>query len=691
MRSARTFAWLTTLLAVVSIGDGQLIKFDPNKVAAPKTPDFAQEMKLMDRLQFAPPYDKFDATISARNQQSILVYVQPNSPKATVYEYQVSLVPLSNSVRAEKLPGVVFASGTVLNGKQSISFSGCWPNLPDPSEIQEPFTSPFITKAQPRRALNLQRASGTKPEKSDPTKLLNQQIFDTGSATLYIRYLALDAKGNVLNRSNSIRLRLLEAVPTTQVATFSLVHRGGGGELKFEDFPTEKFYVEPPKNLTVRYYTTSGTAKRVGIQASRSPFPENSSRWLAPVFNKRWYAMPIKISPAKSTAPSAYLEQSIDLNGLFQKSGPKEQSLYLRTVILDATGGLIGAPSNAVVVRVGGPGNPIVVSGSEGKSPSQSMPPTPKMEVSWNVTYIPPVPRAADFERHMVTSRESGPLETVVLWNYLNPGKPCPANFKYPAGTKVFFANSGNAEKDWVETVTEAIKTAIDVLKTIVDYASEQYAKLQVALVSAVADATGLPPSVVNFALQCAMSAVGLPPQIPNFDQLMNQGLDYMVTQAVQAAGLPDSDFVKDTMKDGLKEMGKMLSDPPPGAPYYIPDRDFDYKPGFLKFSLKSKWNGFGSNMSPVPSKAFDLDVIASAAFTPDPSNLGTLYPSTEKLFYKNLPVPSMKDGETFNFSVPVSATDDYWLNRATSLGLPVTWQIGGRTTTKKIQEAWSL
>lgn len=692
MRVVRILSVFFAGVCAVSASTGQKVSFDPKTIAAPKAPDAISSMKLMDRLQFAPPFEKFNAEVSARGAKTVLVLVQPNGTGSTMFEYQVSLVPLDNLVRADKQPGLVFASGILLNGKQSVDLGSCWPKLPDPSAQNSSLAPTFFVKQQRREGLKSVMKRNLRPAKVDPSEVMNQQIFETGSATVYIRYLAINGKGQVTNRSNSIRLRVSESAPVTNITSFSMVRRGGGGEFTYEEFPTEQHFVEAPDTLRVRYYTTDSKVSKVGVQVSKTPFPTQNGRWISPSFNRRWYSLPLKVSPPKSSANSAYLEQNLDLKGLLMKSSAKEQALYLRVVTLDAVGGLWAAPSAPIVVRVGkSTVPPIVVTGADGKSPLQSTPPTPRMDVNWSVTYVPPKPRALDFEKHMVTSRDCTPFETSILWSYLNPGKSIPGNYVIPAGTKVYFANPGNAEKSWVDAIIEAIKTAIDVLKMIVDYVSEQYAKLQIALVSAVADATGLPPSLVNFALQCAMSAIGLPPQIPNFDQLVDQGLDYMVTQAVQAAGLPESDFIKDTMKDGLKEMGKMMKDPPPGAPLYIPDRDFDAQPGFLKFTVKAKWNGYGSNMSPIPSKAHSIDIIASGLFQPDPSNLGTLFPTTEKIFYKNLPIPSMKDGESLSFTIPVSLTDEYWLNRAAASSVLVDWQVGYKSTKRKISEAWSL
>ena len=42
-----------------------------------------------------------------------------------------------------------------------------------------------------------------------------------------------------------------------------------------------------------------------------------------------------------------------------------------------------------------------------------------------------------------------------------------------------------------------------------------------------------------RFLLDAGLVALGIPPSLPNFDQLMNEGLDYLASSVVEQIGVP--------------------------------------------------------------------------------------------------------------------------------------------------------
>ena len=88
----------------------------------------------------------------------------------------------------------------------------------------------------------------------------------------------------------------------------------------------------------------------------------------------------------------------------------------------------------------------------------------------------------------------------------------------------------------------------IDGAAWVVNHASKAYDDIQKVVVDAVAAAIDAAPWIscdttcrtgLQVALKTGMAAMGVPPSIPNFDQLMDQGVDYLAASAAEQLGLP--------------------------------------------------------------------------------------------------------------------------------------------------------
>ena len=97
-------------------------------------------------------------------------------------------------------------------------------------------------------------------------------------------------------------------------------------------------------------------------------------------------------------------------------------------------------------------------------------------------------------------------------------------------------------------TFGEVVTGAIDATAWTVNEASAAYEEIQQAVVNAVAAALDAIPGVdcdatcragLQLALKTGMAAMGVPPSIPNFDQLMDEGIDYLAASAAEQAGIP--------------------------------------------------------------------------------------------------------------------------------------------------------
>ncbi len=676
---SRFYAQLLVLVSTAS-AFAQIPKIDPNQVVIPKVPNALQSIQIADRLQIAAPTKTpFTNTVSVRDAKNIRFLLQPQGDPASYYLYQASLVPLDNSSLQDKVRPLVLSSGPLSPGLSQANLSNIWPEMPALNKLTK-INVLWPLKPKSSGGIGDIRKSSPYGTVVAPSVQLLQQIQETGKAVVYIRAVGINKSGSISKKSNTVKLILTDPVKSDAICRMSFVDRSKGGDLNREDFPIVWGDSATPKTIKVRYKTTSTLVKSMAIQVSRTQFSDNDSTWSSPKYNARVAVVPPKVSPASANQIPDFQEIDLDVSGMFGPVTTKEQPLYIRAVAVDSNGQLVATPSNPILWRC--VSTPLKLTPAP---PPATPSPTPRMVITQSVQYVPPIDRDPNFERRVVTSRVATGLEANVVSAFTGMKEK-----SYPAGTKVFLPVPKKEDKSLFEAVADVVKGFINALASIVDWASQMYAKLQMAIVSAVADFTGLPPEVVNFALQCAMSAIGLPPQLPNFDQLMDQGLDYMVATACQQAGFPDSEMLQGAMKDGLKQMAAAMKDPPPGAPLFIPDRDFDDKPAVLKFTFKAKWDPAGTNTPPVKSAPRTIPIDASAQFPPDPSSIGLNYATSEQIFVRELALPAMSDGQSMSVTIPVTPNDPYWLNTAKNSKLNVLWRIGFFSKTAPVATAWS-
>lgn len=86
------------------------------------------------------------------------------------------------------------------------------------------------------------------------------------------------------------------------------------------------------------------------------------------------------------------------------------------------------------------------------------------------------------------------------------------------------------------------LEAAFNYLMDAVNWVSSTYAALKAEVINLVAQfvpASLCDQSCIGFALDATLAALGIPPSLPNFDQLMNQGLDYLAETAMEQIGVP--------------------------------------------------------------------------------------------------------------------------------------------------------
>ncbi|MEW6622965.1 MAG: hypothetical protein AB1420_07550 [Bacillota bacterium] len=178
----------------------------------------------------------------------------------------------------------------------------------------------------------------------------------------------------------------------------------------------------------------------------------------------------------------------------------------------------------------------------------------------------------------------------------------------------------------------------------------------------------------LNMALNAGLAALGIPPSIPNFEQLLEGGVEYLAATIAEEAGVP-ADVVKaglDKLLDEAEGAGSKANNgqPPLGLDFIKLDPDFQYRNATLNIVLT---NTAGKPTTPGTLIIIDADQWAKDVFRP----------------VNNIPVPSLKPGQTLRIPVYLVENNDYFnLSITNPLPLPMNeWcdRYWGETTTFKV------
>jgi hypothetical protein len=161
------------------------------------------------------------------------------------------------------------------------------------------------------------------------------------------------------------------------------------------------------------------------------------------------------------------------------------------------------------------------------------------------------------------------------------------------------------------------LEAVVNFVVDAVNWVANTYAKLKDAVIDFVSQfvpAALCDKSCIGTLLDIGLAALGIPPSIPNFDQLMDQGLEYLASTAVESIGVPKEiqdlaagpakdiaieqfkkaaeEQIKDGIKAGIEEMQKSLSSQvtwiPDGVPIK-PDPLGDHQPPAMTFRVTRK------------------------------------------------------------------------------------------------------
>jgi len=118
---------------------------------------------------------------------------------------------------------------------------------------------------------------------------------------------------------------------------------------------------------------------------------------------------------------------------------------------------------------------------------------------------------------------------------------------------QTFCVTKSSGDDGWFESLTSSVTSfvgeIVDGIGQLVDFAAKTWDDIKAKTVQAVADGLNtihvvdcdeLCQKGLRVALELAMASMGVPPSLPNFEQLQQQGLDYLAAEAAEATGVPE-------------------------------------------------------------------------------------------------------------------------------------------------------
>ncbi|MHC1735327.1 MAG: hypothetical protein AB9921_06620 [Erysipelotrichaceae bacterium] len=586
------------------------------------------------------------------------------------YVWQVGVAPFAGAGKDLLNPGGLLSSGDVAatSSEFSIDFS---------------------------KALNVTKLSGRLNISQD--RLKSFYLIPTlkmGAVpvqkTYYVRVLPVDAEGKVIGDGGTgmaIKYGDPFTLPTNNIIIginqrFDMLtprfqgEPGGSGEFpnSFNEVYQKSinssyeslYYCFVPKNYPV-------TATSLVLQVTKTPFS-----------GSLWNTVPGLVYQKRINAGEAAfdtLDEDHWLQVDFKSFAPANETLndnqfityYVRTVALTPAGqpGVMSAKySKTVTIQYGRDTTTPVI--------FENIKVDPHIPEVVSFSYTPIQWEVTNWQYHYVVIRQ--PLESEIFLGF-GSNKPYEP---YKVGTKLDFTPQPEDDSWWDDVknaISDFFSDLTDYLAKITNWVSSTYANLKTGLVKLVADHLPLIPDkwrdelavVLEGLVDYGLASIGIPPTLPNFDELTEMGTDYLATMAMEAAGIPATDL----MKDGMVELGNGISENigsasnhstpnPMNWDFVKLDSDYLYRPAYVLITLHNPYN------HPTPGgtlSGYNEYIIDSSNQSQSEQYLyarfgGNVYYSTFKVV-SGQKVPSLAPGQTL--VIPVFLEEmtgkSYWTN----------------------------
>ncbi len=533
-----------------------------------------------------------DSSASTVRWFSIL---KDTSIKPAKYIWQVSLSPFKGSGGDQLKPAGLLSSGDISVNETEFSID---------------FASAISIKNLSIR---------TKISTSILQRILILPTSTLGSAPVqkpyYVRVIPVDSKGAVIGDGGTgtkviYGQSLTKTVPSRMISfRFDLQSPGSRGNPSFSgEFPNSFYFAEnrsiDSTNGAQFYcflplgYATEATS--LVLQVSKVPFVSANWETAAGLV----YQMKINAGEVAFDSLSKNNPFKVD----FTKFAPANSTLnneeqlnyFVRVVALKPStdvGSVYAYYSKTVIVEYGRPkANTVKI--YENKKVDALLP----QVVSYS--YTPIKWERSDWMYHYIVTRQ--PMESELFLGFGSATKPYAP---FSIGTKLDFTPHPE-DKSWWEKVTDAISEffsdVVGFVGDLTNWVASTYNSLKTGLIAFVAQNLPLIPDSLRDELQTVLqglvdyglASIGIPPTLPNFDQLTSMGTDYLATMAMEAAGIPPIDY----LKDGLSDLGSGLAanatssanvgGPNPFSWNFIKsDPDYLYRPAYMLITLHNPYD----------------------------------------------------------------------------------------------------
>jgi len=193
-------------------------------------------------------------------------------------------------------------------------------------------------------------------------------------------------------------------------------------------------------------------------------------------------------------------------------------------------------------------------------------------------------------------------------WMAANYGGASPDTTLHPGYFFCIHSDGGGILDGFVD----AVSGFFDAISDAVDYVAKLYSEIKEKVIEVVAgiitDLTGcesICEGLVEYAVDAGLAAMGLPPSLPNWNQLVNEGIDYLAEEAAEeAGGYVDKDTVKafiHTVIEKMKHSGGSL------APWLTEDDGFRTPQFNMILTKNPAYTGDTPTLLHIPADQYHL------------------------------------------------------------------------------------
>lgn len=330
---------------------------------------------------------------------------------------------------------------------------------------------------------------------------------------------------------------------------------------------------------------------------------------------------------------------------------PLVANYYVRAVVLDSKGAVLGEPSNTVRIEYGdwNSSDAHAVAAAINQKITSAI-------AKYEAKVIEELKKKQEAEKNICH-----PVVRIVAYDRRHPGQGInPRHFiatadvtmnghHYRKGTPIDLEEAAIDARTWYEKFGDTFSDAVQFFASIVDAISKEYEDLKEEVVNAASSMSGIPPEVLMFALNTGLMELGIPPSLPNFDQLLDKGASALTDQLTSQVGdVPGADlavpFLVNQLKSGVKDIAH--APPAPGGLNMVPDPRYAYRPAKLTLEVTFPHNYQGTMHHTVHSAIFVSE--AHHLFKP-----------------VLVPLPSVARGHTRKITFYLREDKDYFAKKA--------------------------